>query len=66
MGAIHAAATITCGWTARHNGHRGNLCWTDEVTAGSFIWRFHDGLNTMHDWRAANGDLMYTPGAGLF
>jgi len=25
----------------------GNLCWTDR---DSFIWRFHDGLNALHDW----------------
>jgi hypothetical protein len=32
----------------------GNLCWTQyhdsENGINPFIWRFKDGLNTMHDW----------------
>lgn len=30
----------------------GNLCWTDygDGEPQPFIWRFKDGLNTMHSW----------------
>lgn len=32
----------------------GNLCWAvydnDPGVSNPFIWRFRDGLNTMHDW----------------
>lgn len=30
----------------------GNLCWVryEGKDAQPFIWRFRDGLNTLHDW----------------
>lgn len=31
----------------------GNLCWVryeNKDSSEPFIWRFHDGLNTLHDW----------------
>lgn len=58
MGAPRSGDTITytrldgttC--TARAVRVEGNLCWTDYGNGDvePFIWRFHDGLNTLHDW----------------
>ena len=29
----------------------GNLCWVDYLTGTNpFIWRFREGLNSLHDW----------------
>ena len=36
----------------------GNICYSqaDEKTDGlSFIWQFHDGLNTRHEWPGKRG-----------
>lgn len=43
----------TVGFTVR--GVEGNLCYAaydhyPEGESGPFIWRFHDGLNALHDW----------------
>jgi hypothetical protein len=35
----------------------GNLCWADYGNGdiSPFIWRFQDGLNTVHDWPGKAG-----------
>lgn len=36
----------------------GNLCWTDYGNGDvePFIWRFAEGLNTLHDWPSRHSD----------
>jgi hypothetical protein len=37
----------------------GNLCWTKyegQEKALPFIWRFAEGLNTLHDWPSKHSD----------
>jgi hypothetical protein len=42
----------------------GNLCYVkyDDGSTNPFIWRFHDGLNAMHDWPGKAGKLCPCPG----
>jgi hypothetical protein len=43
----------------------GNLCWRSYPDGESlpFIWRFRDGLNTMHDWPGKpKGQNAFCPG----